>query len=139
MASTTLVPMTTVDDLMNAYRSHVAGTSLPVPCMIQFMVLSRSIDVQPGGNRKTIEHLVHLLHWVHTLHEVSVQWWRPGGSDQLHITVIGRSPTGVGFRVYCGIDYVAVDGLVRLAPGAQESVSVDELHLLVGLLREDAA
>ncbi|MBV8932369.1 MAG: hypothetical protein JOZ47_08860 [Kutzneria sp.] len=124
---------------MNAYRSHVAGTSLPVPCMIQFMVGSRSIDVQPGGNRNTIGHLVELLHWVHSLHEVRVQWWRPDRSDQLHITALGRSPAGVGFRVYCGIDYPAVAGLVRLTLGEQDSVSVDELHLLVGLLREDAA
>ena len=52
------------------------------------------------------------------------------------MTILGRTTGGTRMRVYGGGDFSECQGLVRLATGQREGVSLAELYTLVGLLRE---
>jgi hypothetical protein len=78
------------------------------------------------------------LLWAFTLDQVTAKWWHTDGGS-LHITIHGRSRGGARFCVYGGIDYARCDGLVRLAVGEHEGLSVDELYTLRDLLDEGVA
>lgn len=133
--STTLTVSSTVDSLLGAYRSHVLGRSLPAPVAVGFMPSQREIDVQPCGGVDLCTHLANMLVWAYTLADLTAQWWHTADNG-LHVTITGRTAGGTRMRVYGGGDFSECYGLVRLAAGQREGVSLDELYILVGLLRE---
>ena len=132
---TTLTVPSAVDSLLGAYRAHVFGRSLPVPVGLGFSTSVREIDVQPGGGADLCTHLAGILVWAYTLTDVTAQWWHTS-EHGLHVTVLGRTAGGTRMRIYGGGDFTQCQGLVRLAAGQKEGVSLDELYALVGLLRE---
>jgi hypothetical protein len=133
--STTLTIPTAVDSLLGAYRAHVLGRTLPVPVALGFTPSQQEIDVQPGGGVDLCSHLASMLVWAHTLSDVTARWWHTSDHG-LHVTILGRTAGGTRMRVYGGGDFSECHGLVRLATGQKEGVSLDELYTLVGLLRE---
>jgi hypothetical protein len=99
------------------------------------MTSSREIDVQPGGGLDLCTHLANMLVWAYTLTDVTAHW-RHITDYGLHITILGRTTGGTRIRIYGGGDLADCHGLVRLAPGQREGVSLDELYTLANLLRE---
>jgi hypothetical protein len=133
--TTTLTVPSPVDALLGAYRAHVLGRSLPVPAAVGFTPSVREVDVQPGGGVDLCSHLASMLVWACTLTSVTARWWHTA-DHRLHVTIIGKTAGGTRMRVYGGGSFSECQGLVRLATGEKEGVSLDELYILVGLLRE---
>jgi hypothetical protein len=132
----TITVPSTVDSLMGAYRSHVLGRTLPAPASVDIVTGAREIFVQPGSGPNLCSVLGNLLVWAYTLVDVTAQWWHTD-SDSLHITITGRTAGGTRMKVYSGATFTDSLGLVPLARGEREGVSLDELYTLLGLLRED--
>lgn len=76
-----------------------------------------------------------MLVWAYSLTDVTAQWWRTPRHG-LHVSILGRTAGGTRMRVYGSVDFTQCEGLVRLAVDQKEGVSLDELYILVGLLRE---
>jgi hypothetical protein len=125
----------TLDLLIGGYRAHVHGRSLPTPVHVAFLPGEGAIHVQPGGGLDLARKLGNLLLWATTLAEVTAEWSHTD-SGRLHVSVHGRAASGVRFLVYGGGDFSTCLGLVSLAVGEFEGVSLDELYTLAGLLRE---
>lgn len=133
MTANTVAPVSIVDSLMGAYRSHVLGRALPMPAMVHFTPSSGEIAIQPGGALDLRSRLSGVLVWAYTLADVTAQWWHtPAGA--LHVTVNGRTTSGARITVYAAGPFVECLGLVTLARDEREGVSLDELYALVGLL-----
>jgi hypothetical protein len=135
MTTNTLVITSTVDALVGAYRSHVLGRSLPAVVSLHLIPGTREISVQPDGGQDLCSHLSNILVWAYTLADVTAQWWHTDGGS-LHISITGRTTGGARMKVYGGGPFTQSLGLVPLAQGDQEGVSLDELYTLAGLLRE---
>jgi hypothetical protein len=75
------------------------------------------------------------LLWAHTLDEVTADWWRTSG-DSLHITIDGRTNSGLRMHLYIGVPFTETTELVRLEPDEHEIVSLDEVFTLATLLRD---
>lgn len=135
MSTTTLTTFSTVDSLLGAYRAHVLGRPLPVPVALSFTPSQREIDVQPSGGVNLCSHLASMLVWAYTLADVTAEW-RHTADYGLRVTITGRTAGGTRIRVYGGGEFSECHGLVSLAMGQREGVSLDELYTLVGLLRE---
>lgn len=125
-----------LDMLMRAFRAHVHGRRLPAPVMVSFCPRKREVEVQPDGGTDLARNLGNVLLWGHTLGDVSATWWRTR-SDNLHVSVRGRTSIGVRILVYGGGDFADCAGLVSLDPDQTDGVSLDELYALVCLLREN--
>src|SRR6476469_1035068 len=135
MTNNTLTMASTVDSLIGAYRSHVLGRPLPLPVSVDFTPGPREIGVQVGAGPKLGPCLARLLLWTYTLADVTAQWWHTP-SNNLHVTVHGRTAGGARMRVYSSGPFTDCLGLVRLDLGEKEGVSLDELYTLTALLRE---
>ena len=130
-----LMVASTVDSLIGQFRSHMLGRSLPAPAYVHLEVSERRVAVQIDVGRNTSERLANLLLWAHTLDEVTAQWWRTT-ANSLHITIHGRTSGGLRMHLYMGVPFGETTDLVRLEPDEHEIVSLDELYILAGLLRE---
>jgi hypothetical protein len=130
-----LVIASTVEALIGQFRAHMLGRSLPAPAYVHLEVSAGRVSVQVDYGRNTSERLGNLLLWAHTLDEVTVEWWRTS-ADNLHITVQGRTSSGLRMRLYTGVPFEETVGLVRLQPDERELASLDELYALAGLVRE---
>jgi hypothetical protein len=137
MATTNaLVIASTVDSLIGGFRSHLLGRSLPAPAYVQLDLYQRRVSVQiTSGTLGLADELANLLLWAHTLTDVTAHWWRTS-DDRLHINVDGRTSGGLRMHLYTGGGFAETHELVRLAPDENDSVSLDELYTLAGLLRE---
>lgn len=133
--NTTVTTASAVDSLIGVYRSHVLGRALPAPVAVQFHPKSREITVQPEGGLDLARKLGNILLWAYTLAEVTAEWSHTD-TGRFHVEVTGRTGCGASLTVYGGGAFDACLGLVSLAHGATEGVSLDELYALVGLLRE---
>ena len=135
MRTTTHAAGTRLTALTEAWRAFLRECPLGEPALVSLEPTINRITIQPGHSLDHLNHLGELLLWAYTLTRVSAQWWHtPEGS--LHISIEGRARTGVALKVYGGIPFDHCAGLVRLAPGESESVSLDEIYTLLGLLRE---
>jgi hypothetical protein len=132
-----LVTASTVDSLIGRFRAHVLGRSLPAPAYVRLDVLGRIVSVHPHGSRDLAGKVGNLLLWAHTLSDVTAEWWRTE-EDRLLITVFGRTSGGLRMEIYTGGPFDQCTGLVALAVGESEGVSLDELYALVCLLGEQA-
>jgi hypothetical protein len=126
---------TTLATLINGLRAHLQGYPLPEPATVRLEPTIRRVSTQAGTGRNELDPLGELLLWVYTLDQVSAEWWHSSNGD-LHITIGGRCVTGVLFRVYGGMPFGCCAGLVQLASGASEGVSLDALYTLLVLLRQ---
>jgi hypothetical protein len=126
---------TTLATLIKALRAHLQDCPLPEPTTVSLELTLARITIHAGGGVDAVTHLGELLVWAYTLDQVSADWWHTPAGD-LHITIEGRSATGIRFKVYGGIPFAQCADLVRLAPNASEGVSLDELYTLLGLLRD---
>jgi hypothetical protein len=121
--------------LTEAWRAFLRGCPSAEPAVVNLEPTLNRISIQAGHHQNALDHLGELLLWAYTLDQVSARWSHtPGGS--LHLSIDGRASTGVALKVYGGIPFDHCAGLVQLAPGESESVSLDEIYTLLGLLRE---
>jgi hypothetical protein len=121
--------------LTEAWRALLRGCPLPEPALVSLEPTINRITIQAGSGRDALDHLTGLLLWAYTLEQVSAQWWHtPDG--HLHLTIEGRTATGVAVKAYGGIPFEHCAGLVALAPGESEGVSIDEMYTLLVLLRD---
>lgn len=133
--NTTITVSSIVDSLIGAYRSHVLGHELPGPARVTFCPTGREIAVQAGGGTCLADRLGNLLAWAHTLAGATAVWSHTD-TGRLHVKVTGRTRSGAALEVYGGGSFVECLGLVTLARGERDGVSLDELYALVGLLRD---
>ncbi|MGH3855160.1 MAG: hypothetical protein ACRDR6_17025 [Pseudonocardiaceae bacterium] len=84
---------TTVLDLLDALRAHLAEFELPESYSVQVITAS-------GQLRVTMQLAAHhpsqivtgLLTWASTLSHVTAEAWREPGGDSVHLSVTGNSP-----------------------------------------------
>ena len=132
---TTHPASTRLSALTEAWRAFLRDHPVAEPAVVSLEPTFDRITIQAGHHRDPLDHLGELLLWAYTLDQISTTWWHtPQGS--LHITIHGRTSTGVALHVYGAIPFTHCAGLVPLAPGDSEGVSLDEIYTLLGLLRE---
>ena len=130
-----MIGRTPLDALTDALRAHLTTYPLPQPCSVRLDLIEPRIVVQIDADGHPADDLAELLVWAYTLNGVTASWWHtPSGN--LHVTIEGRTTAGIDFCVFGGIDYQRTARLVCLARNTSECVSLDELHALVGRLRE---
>jgi hypothetical protein len=121
--------------LTEAWRAFLRDCPSTEPAMVSLEPTLSRISIQPGHHQDPLDHLSELLLWAYPLTQLNARWWHtPDGN--LHISIDGRAATGVGIKVYGGIPLERCAGLVCLAVGESEGVSLDEIYTLLGLLRE---
>jgi hypothetical protein len=121
--------------LTEAWRALLTDCPLPAPAVVSLEPTVNRITIQAGGRQDPLDHLAELLLWAYTLEQVTARWWHTR-DGHLHLTIHGRTTTGVTFKVYGGIPFAHCAGLVPLAPDESEGVSLDEIYTLLGLLRD---
>jgi hypothetical protein len=135
MSTPTHAVGTRLSALTEAWRAFLRECPLAEPALVSLEPTCNRISIQAGHHRDVLDRLGELLVWAYTLTRVSAQWWHTSDGS-LHISIKGRASTGVALKVYGGIPFDHCAGLVQLAPDASESVSLDEIYTLLGLLRE---
>ncbi|MDS0137570.1 MULTISPECIES: hypothetical protein [unclassified Amycolatopsis] len=131
-----LVPLTGVAKLAAVAVTYVRDTPAPEPCYLALNPGSQTVEIQPDVRRvDPVGVLGTLLVWTHRLTGITGDWWHTS-SGELHITLTGRSPSGVRFLVYSSFPYRAARRHVALTAGARESVTPDELYRLALELRK---
>ena len=128
MASTRLVALT------ESWRAFLHDCPLPEPALVSLEPTVHRITIQAGSRQDPLDHLAEVLLWAYALEHVTAEWWHTF-DGHLHLTIHGRTVTGVGLKVYGGIPFSYCAGLVLLAPDESEGVSLDEIYTLLGLLR----
>ncbi|NKQ53315.1 hypothetical protein HFP15_10520 [Amycolatopsis sp. K13G38] len=134
--TTALTPLATVPKLAAAVIRYVHATPAPEPVAVTLAPRDHEVSLQPRHSSDPVHTLGSLLVWTHRLTGVTGDWWHTASRD-LHITLTGRGPHGITFRVYAGIPHRLVKRHVRLAPGARESVTPDEVYRLALTLRDE--
>ena len=135
MSTPTHAAGTRLTALTEAWRAFLRDCPVAEPAVVSLEPTLSRISIQAGHHPDALDHLGELLLWTYPLTRVTARWWHtPAGS--LHISIDGRASTGVALKVYGGIPFTHCADLVRLAPGESESVSLDEIYTLLGLLRE---
>jgi hypothetical protein len=121
--------------LTEAWRAFLRDYPSAKPAMVSLEPTHYRITIQAGHHQNALHLLGEQLLWAYTLDQVSARWWHtPSGS--LHLSIDGRTSTGVALKVYGGIPFDHCADLVHLAVGESEGVSLDEIYTLLGLLRE---
>jgi hypothetical protein len=120
--------------MLSAFRAHVRGRVLPAPVSLSFEASVREIWLQPEGGPDLVQQLGNVLLWAYTLADVTATWQHTT-DGRLHVTVLGRTASGTRMKVYGGSSFADCQGLVPLAAGEAEGVSIDELFTLHGLIR----
>lgn len=126
---------TRLTTLTEAWRALLTDCPLPEPALVSLEPTVNRITIQAGGKPDPLNHLAELLLWAYALEQVTAQWWHTR-DGHLHLTIHGRIPVGVALKVYGGIPFAHCAGLVPLASGESEGVSLDEIYTLLGLLRD---
>jgi hypothetical protein len=121
--------------LTEAWRAFLRDCPLAEPAVVSLEPTLYRISIQAGHHQDALDHLGELLLWAYTLDQVSARWWHTPG-ERLHISIHGRTSTGVAPKVYGAIPFDHCAGLVQLTPGDSEGASLDEIYTLLGQLRE---
>jgi hypothetical protein len=132
--TTALTPLGNVAKLATIAERYVTTTPAPDPMDITLYPGKQEISLQPSIEFDPVAVLGSLLIWTHRLTGITGNWWRTASND-LHITLNGRGPAGVRFRVYSSFAYRHARSHVSLAKGDTESVTPDELYRLALELR----
>lgn len=125
-----------LDAVIGCFRSHMLGRALPEPNEVIIYPLSRRVSVKPDAAESLVDTLGTVLMWTYTLVEVTASWWHTTEGD-LIVRVHGRGAGDLRLSVFGAAPFDQCCGLVNLAPGHEESVTVDELYTLHTLLREN--
>ncbi|MGH3757280.1 hypothetical protein [Actinophytocola sp.] len=134
MTTNILARTSTVGSMLSAFRAHVRDRVLPAPVSLSFEASVREIWLQPEGGADLVQHLGNVLLWAYTLADVTATWQHTT-DGRLHVSILGRTASGVRMKVYGGGSFTDCQGLVPLATGQAEGVSIDELFTLLDLLR----
>ena len=126
-----LAPLGTVTRLATVAERYIRDIPTPDPASVTLYPGTGLIEIQPGGSRVSspVATLGGLLVWTYSLTGVTGDWWHTSEGN-LHITLYGRGPCGVRFKVYSSIRYHAASHVLALRKGDQESVTPDELYRL---------
>lgn len=135
MTTPTNTSGTRLATLTEAWRALLADCAMPEPALVSLEPTINRITIQAGSRQNPLDHLGELLLWAYTLEQVTAEWWHTS-NGHLHLTIHGRTPTGMALKVYGGLPFNHCAGLVPLALDESESVSLDEIYTLLGLLRE---
>lgn len=135
MSTNTLSVTSSMDTVLGRFRSHMLGRALPTPVTVTFYPTTGDVSVQPAGDLTLASKLGNVLVWAYTLVDVTASWWHTS-DDALHVSITGRGAGGTRIKVYGGGPFAECCGLVTLAHGEKEGVSLDELYTLVSLLRD---
>jgi hypothetical protein len=135
MTTPTNTSATRMATLTEAWRALLHDCPLPEPALVSLEPTVNRITIQAGGTQNPLDHLAELLLWAYALEQVTAEWWHTR-HGHLHLTVHGRTPTGVALKVYGAIPFADCAGLVALAADESEGVSLDEIYTLLGLLRD---
>lgn len=129
-----------LEELSAAFWAHVGELPVREPACVTFDPQPEQIDVQVGVGGPVVDRLADLIVWARSLDEVTAELWHTD-SGSLHITVEGRTSGGTRFRVYLGLYWPTIGGVVALERGATRAVSIDVLEALrdVLLRRAEAA
>jgi len=132
-----LAPLGTVTKLATVAERYIRDMPAPDPFSVTLYPGTGMIQIQPGGcsSATPVATLGALLVWTYPLTGVTGDWWRTA-EGQLHITLRGRGPCGVRFKVYSSIPYRTARHVVVLHKGDQESVTPDELYRLALEIRK---
>jgi len=130
-----LIQSSTMDAVIGGFRAHLLGRPLPAPVAVTFHPRQGEVSVQPEGGLDVPLKLGNILLWAYTLTEVTAEWSHTE-TGRLHVSARGRTSGGVHIQVYGGCEFAECLGLVPLAVGESEGVSLDELYTLANLLRE---
>jgi hypothetical protein len=135
MTTPTNTNATRLATLTEAWRALLTEYPRPEPAVVSLEPTVNRITIQAGGRQDPLDHLAELLLWAYALEQVTAEWWHTR-AGRLHLTVHGRTPTGVALKVYGAISFADCAGLVPLALDESEGVSLDEIYTLLGLLRD---
>jgi hypothetical protein len=135
MNTNILATTSTVGSMLGAFRAHVRGRVLPAPVSLSFEASMREIWLQPEGSADLVQQLGNVLLWAYTLSDLTATWQHTT-DGRLHVSVCGRTTNGTRMKVYGGGSFADCQGLVPLAAGEAEGVSLDELFTLLALLRD---
>ncbi|MGH3832636.1 MAG: hypothetical protein ACRDRS_19725 [Pseudonocardiaceae bacterium] len=123
---------TTVLDLLDALRAHLAEFELPELYSVQVITVS-------GEPRVTMQLAAHqpsqvatgLLTWACTLSHVTAEAWREPGGQAVHLSVTGRLARGVTIRVYGALPVTPHGIGADLAPNTSATVPLSALRHFV--------
>lgn len=124
---------TTVVELLDVIRAHLADFELPDLCSVTVTTssLTPNVSAQLDGHEPP-EITTALLCWADTLTEPTADAWRVPTGETLHLAVTGLLPGGASVRVYGGMSFTERGPGGDLVPSARAP-------LLLGALRSVAA
>jgi hypothetical protein len=119
----------TATDLLDSLRAHLAEFDLPD-------LYSVNVTQSFSGPSVTAQLACHtppqtgpaLLAWADTLAEVTAEAWRVPSGEDVHLSVIGRLPSGVSIRVYAGVVFTEHGIGADLPPDASTTVPLTTLR-----------
>ena len=122
---------TTVIDLLDSLRAHLASCDLPAPCAM-------SLTTYPGGPsvsmqiacREPHETAAALLAWADTLTGITAQAWRVPTGDSVHLSITGHLPDRVSLHIYGAVPYTDHGLGTDLAPHAATTIPLAALRHL---------
>ena len=135
MTTPTNTSTTRLATLTEGWRALLTEYRLPEPALVSLEPTVNRITIQAGGTGDPLDHLAELLLWAYTLEQVTARWWHTR-HGHLHLTIHGRTASGIAAKVYGAIPFDSCAGLVPLALDQSEGVSLDEIYTLLGLLRD---
>jgi hypothetical protein len=121
--------------LTETWRALLTDCPLPEPALVSLEPTVNRITIQAGGWQDPLAHLAEVLLWAYALEQVTARWWHTR-DGHLHLTIHGRTTTGVAVKIYGAIPFDSCVGLVPLAADESEGVSLDEIYTLLALLRD---
>jgi hypothetical protein len=111
---------------LDAFRAHLTDHDLPE--VVAVTVSSQGAAVQVAHNSDA-EAIRNLLAWAQDLSAVQATVWRPFASPYaLHVTVRGRTGSGLAVEVFASIDYDPAGLGAGLEPAARIDLTLDELR-----------
>jgi hypothetical protein len=126
---------TTVTDLLDAIRAHLAAFELPAALASVTVTASRSapqISAQLA-HCDAPEIAAALLTWADTLIAPTAQAWRIPDGHRVHLLLTGELPGGVSVQVYGGMAFTEHGPGGDLTPGATTPVLLTALRHLATL------
>ena len=125
---------TTVVDLLDAIRAHLADFELSDLCSVTVTTssLTPQVSAQLAGHEPP-EIAAALLGWADTLTEPAADAWRVPSGDTVHLAVTGRLPGGASVRVYGGVPFHEHGCGADLTPGARTPLLLRALRPIAAL------
>jgi hypothetical protein len=118
-------------DLLDSLRAHLTAFTLPELYSVHVITTRDTLTV----SAQLVAHhppqiATGLLTWADTLTNVTTEAWRVPSGDTVHLSVIGRLPSGVTIRVYGDVPFIEHGIGADLAPDASTIVPLVVLRHL---------